>query len=159
MFNIALISGVILFVILSLSAFLKFKRYEKQFGESSAGVLDRKDIMEILRPGIFFIIIAFAAFCIYFKFRHADVATSGDQSFMKFIQNVQSGQQQLTTDKAIAIIRQGRITENAYQKLIAVQAWNIQWIGWMALIGALLNVFAVFRLRGRSKRTMPDSTL
>jgi hypothetical protein len=156
MFNIMLILGVVLYAILSLLAFFHFKRYEKQFGENSAGVLDKKDVREIITPGVMFFILAVCTFALYYKCGHADAVTSGDQSFEKFIQNVESGKQQLTTGKAIAIIRQGRITENTYRKVIADEAWTLQWIGWMALLGSLMTIFAAVRVRKRNTETMPN---
>ena len=159
MFNLLLIFGVALFASLSLSAFLKFKRYEKQLGENSAGVIDKKDVLQLFRPAMIFIVIAITAFCIYYGCGNADIATNGDQSFERFIQNVESGKQQLTTEKAIAIIQQERITEDAYRKVIAAEAWLVQWIGWLALIGFLLIIFFAFRVRTRSAKAEPNSAL
>lgn len=151
MFNILLILGVALFVSLSLLAFLKFKGYEKQFRGNAAGVLDRRDIGELLRPATIFIAIAISAFSIYYKCGNQNLTASGDRSFKNFIQDVEAGKQQLTTDKAMAIIRQGRVTEDAYRRVIADEAWLIQWMGWLALLGFLLLIIAAFRVRRRNE--------
>jgi hypothetical protein len=105
-------------------------------------------------PSMMFVIIAFVALFIYFKTRHAaDDIGSNQQLFAKFVQNVESGKQQLTTDRAIAIIRSERTAVDSYCKAFAVEAWLIQWLGWVSLLGIFFQFFIVFRVRKRNKMT------
>jgi hypothetical protein len=157
MFNVILIFGVVVFTLTSWSFYRSFKRYEKQFegtAANSACVLNKKDIIEMLTPSMMFVLIAFVAFSIYFKSRHAaDDIGSNQQLFEKFVQNVESGKQQITTDKAIAIIRSERTAVDSYCKAFAVEAWLIQWLAWISLLGILLQICIVFRVRKRNKMT------
>jgi hypothetical protein len=70
--------------------------------------------------------------------------------FERFVDDVKTGKQQLTTDRAIAIIRQERITVDSYRNVNTVEAWLVQGIGWMSLFGILIT----FRLRKGFKK--PD---
>jgi hypothetical protein len=115
--------------------------------------MTKKDIMDMLKISILFIIIAFTAFSIFFICRHETADIGSDQQvFERFADDVKTGKQQLTTDRAIAIIRQERVTVDLYRKVIAVEAWLVQWIGWMSLLGIGMQVFVAIRIRKRMKK-------
>src|SRR5271156_6449734 len=103
--------------------------------------MTRKDITElIVTPICMFIMIAIAALFIYFKTRHqaADIS-SEHQQFDSFVQDVKSGKQQLSTDRAIAIIRQGRLAVDSYRMAVAYEAFVVQLLAWICLIGIVLQ--------------------
>jgi hypothetical protein len=111
--------------------------------------MTKKDIIDLLKPSIIFVAIAFAAFFMFYKTHHAaDDVIAEQQRLNWMVDQVQSGKQ-LTTDKALKIFQLGRDSANSANLVLASQAEVQGVLGCAALYGIGWQVFVVFRVRNR----------
>jgi hypothetical protein len=122
--------------------------------------MTKKNITDmVIKPICLYLTIAVIAFGIHFTTRNDKVEMdSGQQSFERFVENVQSGKQQLTTERALEIMRTKQVAVDSYLKAFVVEGWLIQYIGWISLLGIGMQVFVMFRVRKRLNKSA-DSRL
>ncbi|HMD52976.1 MAG TPA: hypothetical protein VKJ65_00295, partial [Phycisphaerae bacterium] len=89
--------------------------------------MTKKDINEMLiLPFCMFVIIAVLAFGICFISRDAKVdLVSGQQSFERFADKVEGGKEQLTTERAMAIMRAKQVAIDSYLKAFIMERWLV----------------------------------
>ena len=122
--------------------------------------MSKKDIFNLLAPSIIFVAIAVGLFFASSKIgRDAADITADQQKFERFTDDVQSGKQQLTTDRAIAIIRQERATVDSYRMACASLVSLLQVLGLASIVGFGLHIFVLIRVRRRLKKLMPNTAL
>ena len=115
--------------------------------------MNKKDIINLLLPNIMSVIVAAALIFLFFKIHHLATDVSSDQQlFERFVDDVKSGKQQLTTDRAIAIIGQERDTVAAWRTAIAAEAGLLRFLAGVAIAGIGLQVFVVFQVRKKSRK-------
>ena len=120
--------------------------------------MNKKDIYHLIMfPVLCFLIFSVSALFfshLYFGYYndHEKEKQISEQKFEQFIDNVNSGKWQLTTDKWIEGMKLQRSEAEAEYKSIVPLIEFLQFIGWFSLILAACNVLAVLYVKDTIKK-------
>jgi len=121
--------------------------------------MTKKDIALLLSPGLFFAVVAVAAFFTAEMIEQRSKDDGGHQKFLTFVSNVQSGKWQLSTDRWLEGMRRADATAEAYRKADASTVAMFRDFAWTALAGMALQAAVVYSVLKRVRKTMPNKSL
>src|ERR1051325_4795140 len=112
--------------------------------------MTKKEIVFLLLPSAFLVLISGLAFSGANGFSFSPrIEQRRQQDFQKFIAKVESGALELTKEKSAKLLRDSRSVEEA---MVAGHASASRILGRCILVGVVLQVYVVFRVRaGRAK--------
>ena len=115
--------------------------------------MNKKDFIILLAPIVMFITVAGTALSLADTIQRRVLAGDSHQKFEAFVQNVESGKFQLTTDRWLEGMRRQQATAEAYLKADAASRDLMMWLMWAALFGIIFQVGAVIHFNKRLKVT------
>jgi hypothetical protein len=69
------------------------------------------------------------------------------QIFEEFTNKVQSGKLQLTQEKAITLLREGRDLQKAQRDTLAAEERLLRLFGWFTLVSVAFQIYVIFRVK------------
>ena len=106
--------------------------------------MTKKDIAYLLSPSLFFIVVAITALFTSNMIRQYTRDDGSQQKFDAFVDNIQSGKWNFTTDRWLEAIRHEHMGVEAYRKASADTAKIFRDLIWASSAGILFQVTAVF---------------
>ena len=112
--------------------------------------MTKKEILFLLLPSAFLVFISGLAFSGANAFSFSPrIEQRRQQDFEKFMAKVESGVVELTKEKSVKLLRDSRNVEEA---MVAGHTSTSRMLGAAILVGVILQVYVVFRVRaGRAK--------
>jgi hypothetical protein len=111
--------------------------------------MNKKDVAIILGPVFVFLIIGISALLgahlCYRSIQEGD----GHQKYETFVQNVQSGNWQITTDRWLKIMREHQATRAAYLEYEKSLRDFMLIFAWIALLGIISHFYTISHIRKR----------
>jgi hypothetical protein len=122
--------------------------------------MSRSDILFLFAPFILFATVIYGVIVSLGMF-HGSVAAYNyeQQKLQAFIDSVQSGKRQLTTDEWIGAMKISQKVIEADRGMAEAHAEAVRVFGWCALVGVGLQVLAILHVRKRLKKLLPNTAL
>jgi len=120
--------------------------------------MKKMDIVLLLTSNLFFIAVAVFAFHMSGIILQGAKDDGEQQKFKAFVDNVESGKWQLTTDRWLEGMRRERAIALAYRTANAGTARVYQDYIWVSLTGILFQTVAVFTVWRRLRKRVPDTS-
>jgi hypothetical protein len=120
--------------------------------------MSRSDILILVAPLIVFAMVIYGVIESSGMFRSSLAAYDHDQQKLQaFIDSVQSGKRHLTTDEWIGAMRISQKVMEANRGMTEAHAEAVRVFGWCALVGIGLQVLAIFHVRKRFRKLLPNT--
>ena len=111
--------------------------------------MTKKDIAILLAPIVMFLTVGVTLLFVADLIHRRIEAGDSHEKFEAFVQNVESGKWQLTTDRWLEGMRRQQATASAYLQADVGIRELLLWLVWAALLGIIFQVAAVLHVRKR----------